>query len=122
MPAAARQTGPSPVREFCFQVHKWIGLGSLAFLIVGAGVLAGRSIAIWFVLPFFLIVQIFTVLAFRVPAGFLPRWILDEIEAGRVAVAEPDEADRAFYRRTLIIMALGEISIPLIVLTGSGYR
>jgi hypothetical protein len=44
------------------------------------------------------IVELFVVLSYRVPAPFTPKWMLDEIEAGRVDVARPDEGDRSIYR------------------------
>src|SRR5262249_41702415 len=57
------------------------------------GILLGRTAAQWMTVPALLIAQTGYVLAYRVPAPFLPQWLLEDLATGRLDVARPDSGD-----------------------------
>lgn len=97
-------------------------LYSVAWVVIAVAVIAPPSIGPWISILWFAIVELAVVLSYRVPAPFLPRWMLEEISAGRVEVARPDRQDRSLLRWFLIMVTAAELAIPIVILGGGVHR
>ena len=74
----------------------------------------------WLLVPALDVVAIALVLAYRVPAPFLPGWLRAEIDTGITPVARPDFGDKAILALFLTIFVLGNIAGPIYLVFFSG--
>jgi hypothetical protein len=72
----------------------------------------------WLFVAVVILVEVTLVLCYRVPAPLLARWLLADIDAGRVEVARPDRGDWVLFWTFILIFTAAEVTVPVAVLTG----
>ena len=86
-----------------------------ASFMMGLLALTPRSAALILLVPVFALIEVGLVLAYRVPAPFLPGWLRDEIKRGVTPVARPDRLDWLLFWVVFPVMIGGDFALILYV-------
>jgi hypothetical protein len=102
---------PQPTRNLVPLAPLWVAM-LLAF---GVALVVPRSAAPWPVLVAFVIGTVAFVLAYRVPAPFLPRWLREDIASGKVPPATPTRGDWLLFWLVLPFAVLAVVTVPVLI-------
>jgi hypothetical protein len=93
-------------------------LSGAALIALGAAALLPRLASAWIGSVAMLTVFVAMLLGYRDPPPFMPAWMRQEIDSGRLVPIRLDWMDRLVFAFLLLLAIAGAISLPVLIVVG----